>query len=564
MPPKDNISIFDNIKGAANSTLNVDDIKNSPSYQLSPTEQNMFNQQQEKYNPATGALNPTDYYPTLNSPINVGSYSGSIIGSTSLFAPEGALVPIGMMDARDAAIQKAALQKAKDVQDFQDKLKANAPKTNLPGIREDLTNSYFRHLENSWQKALKDNDGDPNKATHALQNNIDFKRKTQSFHDFGQRGSDVVTKLADIQDRMAKGEVVSPELQQYMEKVQESMNPDSPEFKNLSENIFKMYSEQELGSSINKIAKQIVMQQDAAAGIDVNDPEYIKEHESTTKYFRPEHKEYLKEALRAIYPNSRLYSPERLDKAAEDFTSGVVRTSKVGASQKRAPGAGEVEDLNVEDISKEPVSLLGAVSVGEYEDKPGGKYTGSAGKREGNFSALDHMTFKKPVSVVIPAGANITNPETGEKSTAKNVRNAVIGSVFNTYVTPNGQMVDDEIVKDPKLKKALKVVPMVSVMFKDKDADGNEIETSGMVPMKDVENALKGKRGQNTKVIDEYKTRAKSHESKIRGGGEATTTEMGSKKSEDKMITVTLNGKSGQIPEKNWEAFKKKHPTATR
>ncbi len=539
MPPKDNTSIFDNIKGAASPTLNVDDIKNSPSYQLSPTEQNMFNQQQSKYNPSTGALNPTDYYPTLNSPINVGSYSGSIIGSTSLFAPEGALVPIGMMDARDAAIQKAALQKAKDVQDFQDKLKANAPKTNLPGIREDLTNSYFGHLENSWQKALKDNDGDPNKAAYALQNNIDFKRKTQSFHDLGQRGSDVVTKLADVQDRMAKGEVVSPELQQYMEKVQESMNPDSPEFKNLSENIFKMDAEQELGSSINKIAKEIVMQQDAAAGIDVNDPEYIKEHESTTKYFRPEHKEYLKEALRAIYPNSRLYSPERLDKAAEDFTSGVVRTSKVGASQKRAPGAGEVEDLNVADISEEKGSLLGNV-VGEGKDVTG-KY-GTA-DREGNFTQLDGLTFKKPVNVVIPAGADVTDMSTGKKRTDKNVRNATIGGIYNAY-TYKGQIVDDEFMKDPAKAKLVKVVPMVTAIFKEKDGDGKDIETTGHLPLEQVKNSLRGKRNQNDKVLDEYFNRAKEKTSNITKSGKAPITE-----TQTKGGTYKIQGKTYSLAE---------------
>lgn len=521
-------SIFDNIKGAATPTLNVEDIKNSPSYALSPAEQEMFQRQQSSVPTSTGALNPTDYYPTLHSPINVGNYSGSVIGSTTLFAPEGALVPIGMMDVRDAAIQKAALQKAKDVQDFQASLKANAPTSKLTGINEDLTSSYFNHIESSWNKALNENNGDPYKATFALKNNLDFQRKLKSYHDLKSTGDAVIDKIANIQNRMATGEVVSPELAYSMKKVQESMNPDSPEFKNLSENIFKMDAEQELGSTINKLAKDIVMQQDASAGIDVNDPEYIKEHESTTKYFRPEHKEYLKQALKAIYPNSSLYSPEKLDKAAEDFTSAIVKTSKVSASQKRAPGAGEVEDLNVADISKEPVSLLGAVSVGQYDDKTQ-KYIETGGKREGNFSALDHMTFKKPVDVVIPAGADITNPETGEKSTAKNVRNATIGSVFNAYTTPNGQMVDDEIVKDPKLKKALKVVPMVSVMFKEKDADGNDVTTSGMVPMKDVENALKGKSGQNTKVIDEYKTRAKTHESNLKGKGNAIVTETQSK-----------------------------------
>jgi len=515
-------SIFSNIKGAPTPTLNVEDIKNSPSYALSPAEQEMFKQQQSSIPTSTGALNPTDYYPTLHSPINVGNYSGSVIGSTTLFAPEGALVPIGMMDARDAAIQKAALQKAKDVQDFQANLKANAPTSKLTGINEDLTNSYFNHIESSWNKALKDNGGDPNKATFALKNNLDFQRKLKSYHDLKSTGDAVINKIADVQDRMAKGEVVSPELAYYMKKVQESMNPDSPEFKNLSENIFKMDAEQELGSTINKLAKDIVMQQDASAGIDVNDPEYIKEHESTTKYFLPEHKQYLKDALKAIYPNSSLYSPEKLDKAVEDFTSAIVKTSKVSASQKRAPGAGEVEDLNVADISNEKGSLLGTV----VPDTEGG--TKKQEPREGNFTQLDGLTFKRPVDVVIPAGADVTDMTTGKKRTDKAVRNATIGGIYNAY-TYKGQIVDDEFMKDPKKAKLAKVVPMVTAIFKEKDEEGKDIETTGHVPLEQVKNSLKGKRNQNDKVIEEYFNRAKEKTDKIQKTGNATITETQSK-----------------------------------
>ena len=538
-----NPSILNNIKGAASPTLNVEDVQSGPSYSLSPAEQQAFTSYQEsKYPTATGPLDRTDYYPTIDKPINVGNYSGSLIGSTTLFAPGGALVPVGMMDARDAAIQKAALQKAKDVEDFRNKLQTNAPKTELAGIREDLTNDYFKHLEGSWQKALADNGGDANKAAYALQNNIDFQRKTKSFHDLGQRGTDVANKLANIQDRMAKGEVVSDELKKSMMKVQESMNSRSPEFKNLSENIFKMDAEQELGSTMNKVAKELTMQQDAAAGIDVNDPEYIKTLETTKKYYTPEQKQYLKDALKNIYSGSSIYSLERLDKSVEEYTSAVQQTKNISAQLKHKAGEGEVGNLDVNDMSKEPVSLLGAVRQETKEEGTGTKVGSSA--REGNFTALDHMAFKKPVSVVIPANADVTDMTTGEKSTAKSVRKAVVGSVFNAYTTPNGQMVDDEIVKDKTLKKALKVVPMASVIFKETDADGNEVETSGMVPLSELENALKGNRNQNEKVINEYKTRAKQHEKKLKSEGYATVTESAPKVNAKEGVFLHHKGKN--------------------
>lgn len=506
-------SILNNIKGAAAPTLNVEDVQSAPSYGLSPAEQEAFNQfQSSKYPTSTGALDATDYYPGMNTPINVGNYSGSVIGSTTLFAPGGALVPLGMMDARDAAIQKAALQKAKDVEDFRAKLQTNAPKTKLAGIREDLTNDYFKHLDNSWQKALAENGGDAQKAAYALQNNIEFQRKTKSFHDLGQRGDDVISKLADIQDRMAKGEVVSPELAHSMKMVQESMNPRSQNFKNLSENIFKMDAEQELGATMNKLAKELTMQQDAASGVDINNPDYIKTLETTKKYFRPEQKQYLEEALNNIYAGSGIYSPERLKKAVNDFTSATQRTENVSVQQTNEAGKG-VEDLDVKDMSKEPVSLLGMVQRAPFK---GTKQVGAVNeKRLGNFTALDHMTFKKPVPVVIAANADVTDMSTGEKSKNTSVTNAVIGGVFNTY-TYKGQMVDNQFASDHKLKSLIKVTPMVSVIFNKKDKKGNNIEVSGMVPLSEVENALKGKRNQNQKVIDEYKSRAVEHEKKIK------------------------------------------------
>lgn len=528
--------IFDNIKGAANPTLNVEDIKSAPSYQLSPAEQATFNEQQPSA--STGALSPTDYYPTLNSPINVGNYSGSVIGSTSLFAPEGALVPIGMMDARDAAVQKAALQKAKDVQDFRAKLNSNAPTSKLVGINEDLTNQYFSHLDSSWKKALEDNGGDANKAAYALQNNQDFQRKTKSFHDLKSNGDAVFNKIADIQDRMAKGEVISPELQMYMKKSQEALNPEHPDFKHLSNYILGMDAEQELGSTINKLAKDITIQQDAHAGIDVNDPEYIKTLETTKKYFRPEHKEFLEQAVNAIYPNSTLYSPERIKKAVSDYTSATQRTENVSVHNKPSD-KGDVEDLNVADISEEKGSLLGNV-VGKGKNEQGLYGTGN---REGNFTQMDGLTFKKPVNVVIPAGADVTDMETGKKRTDKAVRNATIGGIYNAY-TYKGQIVDDEFMKDPKKAKLAEVTPMVPVIFKEKDGDGKEVEKTGQVPLEQVKNSLRGKRNQNDKVLDEYFSRAKEKTAKLGSEGKAPINETQSKGG-----TYKIQGKSYSLSE---------------
>ncbi len=524
--------ILDNIKGAANPTLNIEDIQNAPSYQLSPAEQAMFNEQ--KSTPSTGALSPTDYYPTLNSPINVGNYSGSVIGSTSLFAPESALVPIGMMDARDAAVQKAALQKAKEVQDFQAKLRNNAPTSKLVGINEDLTNEYFSHLDNSWKKALEDNGGDANKATYALQNNMDFQKRTKAFHDLKANGDAVFNKIADIQDRQAKGEVISPELQMYMKKAQEAINPQHPDFKNLSNYVLGMDAEQELGHSLNTVAKDVFMQENPGAWTDMNDPDFVKSYETSDKFYTPAQKDYMKQTLRAIYPNSTLYPAERIDKAVEDFASGHQK--KINLSVQNKPSdKGDVEDLNIADISDEEGSLLGNVVRTDDEGK-------NTTLREGNFTQMDGLTFKKPVKVVIPAGADVTDMETGKKRTDKAVRNAVMGGIYNAY-TYKGQVVDDEFMKDPEKAKLVKVTPMVPVIFKEKDGDGKDIETTGQVPLEQVKNSLRGKRNQNDKVLDEFFLRAKEKTAKLGNTGKAPVTETQSKAPVKEVKRKTKDGK---------------------
>ena len=524
--------ILDNIKGAANPTLNVEDVQNAPSYQLSPAEQAMFNEQRSS--PSTGALSPHDYYPTLNSPINVGNYSGSVIGSTSLFAPEGALVPIGMMDARDAAVQRAALQKAKEVQDFRAKLEKDAPTSKLVGINEDLTNEYFNHLDSSWEKALDDNGGDANKAMYALQNNPDFQRKTKSFHDLKASGDAVFNKIADVQDRQAKGEVISPELQMYMKKAQEALDPQHPDFKNLSNYVLGMDAEQELGHSLNNVAKDVFMQENPGVWSDTSDPDFLKSYESSDKFYTPEHKQYMKETLKSIYPNSTLYSPQRIDKAVEDFASAHQKTLKQSIHNKPSD-KGDVEDLNVADISEEKGSLLGKVAgegktADTYDEKGNVKTQGQYGTkdREGNFTQQDGLTFKKPVNVVIPAGADVTDMETGKKRTDKAVRNATIGGIYNAY-TYKGQIVDDEFMKDPKKAKLARVTPMVTAIFKEKDEEGKEVETTGHVPLEQVKNSLRGKRNQNDKVLDEYFTRAKEKTAKLGDTGKANITETQSK-----------------------------------
>ena len=65
-------------------------------------------------------LGVQDYFPTIGDNIAVGTYSGRRIGSSTIYAAPGIVIPMGMLDARKEALQAAAIQKQKKIQKLQE------------------------------------------------------------------------------------------------------------------------------------------------------------------------------------------------------------------------------------------------------------------------------------------------------------------------------------------------------------------------------------------------------------------------------------------------------------
>lgn len=62
--------------------------------------------------PAIEALGVHDYFPSIGFNINVGSYSGKVLGNVPIFVAGGGQLPFGVMDARKRALEKQAKEKA--------------------------------------------------------------------------------------------------------------------------------------------------------------------------------------------------------------------------------------------------------------------------------------------------------------------------------------------------------------------------------------------------------------------------------------------------------------------
>lgn len=171
-------------------------------------------QQQAAYaaqnKPTTGKLNPEDYYPTLHHNTNVGNYSGSEIGSTTLFAPAGRIVPLGMRDARDAAVHKQVLSKLKDQDDFDKKY--NSPTTKHVAVQEELSKNYQEGLH-QWVDNAKKKYGQ--NWAQELPRDRDFNAWNKSHQDLAKYHDQISNHMAELD--MAEKDpnfVLSPQLRQ--------------------------------------------------------------------------------------------------------------------------------------------------------------------------------------------------------------------------------------------------------------------------------------------------------------------------------------------------------------
>ena len=188
--------------------------------------------------PATGALSNETYYPGMNLPTRVGNYSGSMVGSIDLFAPTGNLVPIGMSDARDLAVKKAAMQKQLENEKF---LKDHQrPITKDTQIQPQLTKQYNDYIATSLASAKKKYGKN---AIAFLNQDPDFQNGLNNLQDLAKHYDAVIDHEMEL-DKAEKDPnfVMSPELRQLRNERHDKIramdnNPADPRALGLGNNI---------------------------------------------------------------------------------------------------------------------------------------------------------------------------------------------------------------------------------------------------------------------------------------------------------------------------------------
>jgi len=125
----------------------------------------------EKYGPkpepAIEKQGLTDYYPDMGQPLQVGSYSGSIVGSIPIFTAKGGVLPMNIYDSRRRALQKEAQEKEKQKMQLFELAKVNA----APQYQQELDNEAYSTI-NDYLKTVNYNVVPGDQNWMALQENL--------------------------------------------------------------------------------------------------------------------------------------------------------------------------------------------------------------------------------------------------------------------------------------------------------------------------------------------------------------------------------------------------------
>lgn len=485
-----NLDALNNINTSGSSDgINVEDVNGYVPQDLSPEQQQQFMEQQNTV-PATGKLGVMDYYPTLNQPVNVGGYSGSVIGSTTLFAPGGAIVPMGMFDAREKAIQDAALMKAKEVDAFRQQF-TKAPTSKLVNINDQLREQYFGFVDNSWKKALQKANGNANLATQLLKNDPNFSAKEKSYQDLAKYGDAIVNKIATDDEDIKTGRFTpTPSYMALKQKMLTALDPSHPDFKNLGNTFRQMKVERDFADAYNDVTKNMVAQQLGYAG-DVNSSDFIKVYEKTIKEWSPEQKAAVVDQMKNFYHKNDYFTEDKITKDVNAMMSGKWETKKLDVKERREPNDGAGYSYSENDISKEPSSTNVFVSRGQNASPLQGEMVGAYG-----------VTHKKPIPAVIPTGRTmfINDEKNGLIKTSEVSPNSDI-KLFKTELVKvydgdgphKGTPLSEQQIKEGRKFKWQAMTKGVAT-----DPDGTEKQF--FIPTKEVENSLVKNRDKSGKV----------------------------------------------------------------
>jgi hypothetical protein len=126
-------------------------------------------------------LGVQDYYPQVGKDIAVGNFTGSRIGSQTIYSGAGALLPMGLYDARKRALAEAAKQRQKDLEKFLD----------IPDTAAQFNTEFGQYAGNIIQDIAKKNNYDPSLIGRDKEGQLELKRLETTAKDISYADSTI-------------------------------------------------------------------------------------------------------------------------------------------------------------------------------------------------------------------------------------------------------------------------------------------------------------------------------------------------------------------------------------
>jgi hypothetical protein len=126
-PGASNQNLIQNFPNATSSTLtNIGEQQGKPSFETTGTKEQVMEGMDDQYKKEADSipagviekLGVQDYYPQIGRDVAVGTFTGSRIGSQTIYSGAGVLLPMGLYDARKRALAEAATERQKKIEEY--------------------------------------------------------------------------------------------------------------------------------------------------------------------------------------------------------------------------------------------------------------------------------------------------------------------------------------------------------------------------------------------------------------------------------------------------------------
>lgn len=322
-------------------------------------EQNLINAYNQSMLPEQiGAQGQASLYPGMGENINVGTYSGSIIGNNPIFVPTGNILALDPMLERKKALDLAARKRAAEIKPWE---RPKAPEFKDPYWNKQLYGVVEGGLNKVWQDAI--NEYGPANARIILQDpNTSYGQKVAKIMNNAEYLTKNVNQITDLVATIDKGLqdktiYLNPEkkklYESYKQKLANFEDIETLQSSNLPELTRQLMGVRDLNDYLNtsNIMKTLEAQIKSNFGVSEQD-DYFRILQTETKSWKPIIKDLSEELSNTTFNGE--YTPKEIQEALEARLKDQV-VKKGSISQKteatrRAGEGGNVLDPNQEGV----------------------------------------------------------------------------------------------------------------------------------------------------------------------------------------------------------------------